>query len=351
MTSLHDSALHSFASDNYSGAHPEVIRALAEANGGHVGSYGADPYTARFGELIEEHFGPGSTVFPVLTGTGANVAALQALVPRWGAVICASTAHIYTDEGGAPERIGGLKLLSVPTPDGKLTPDLIDRQAYGWGDQQRPQPLAVSITQTTEMGTAYSVAEIRAISQHAHSLGMKVHLDGARIANAAATTGASLQQMTRDAGVDAVSFGGTKNGLLFGESVVALSDDGLSGITYIRKMDAQLASKMRFVSAQFIALLEGDLWLRSARHANAMAQRLRDSLDGIPGVSITQPVEANAVFAILPRHLIEAVRAEHRFYDWNRQTGEVRLMCSFDTTEEHVDALVASVRREREVPA
>ncbi|MGA1813245.1 low specificity L-threonine aldolase [Frondihabitans sp. 4ASC-45] len=346
MTPLHDPALHSFASDNYSGAHPEVIQALADANGGHVASYGADPYTARFSELVEQHFGAGSTVYPVLTGTGANVAALQALVPRWGAVICASTAHIYTDEGGAPERLGGLKLLSVPTPDGKLTPDLIDRQAYGWGDQQRPQPLAVSITQTTEMGTAYSVSEIRAITQHAHSLGMTVHLDGARIANAAASTGATLQQMTRDAGVDAVSFGGTKNGLLFGESVVSLSDAGLEGITYIRKMDAQLPSKMRFVSAQFVALLEGDLWLRSAQHANSLALRLRDALLDLPGVTITQAVEANAVFVVLPKPIIETVRAEHRFYDWNRETGEVRLMCSFDTTTDDVDSLVASIRRE-----
>jgi threonine aldolase len=351
VTLLHDPTLHSFASDNYSGVHPEVLEAIAEANRGHVGSYGADPYTARFQELVVEHFGAGSTVHPVLTGTGSNVGSLQALVPRWGAVICASTAHIYTDEGGAPERLGGLKLLSVPTPDGKLTPDLIDRQAYGWGDQQRPQPLAVSITQTTEMGTAYSVEEIRAITQHAHSLGMKVHLDGARIANAAATTGASLRELTRDAGVDVVSFGGTKNGLLLGESIVVLTEDELPGVTYIRKMDAQLASKMRFISAQFIPLLEGDLWLRSARHANAMATRLANELSELPGVVVTQEVQANAVFAILPKHLIETVRAEHRFYDWNRDTGDVRLMCSFDTQPQHVDALVASVRRELEAAA
>lgn len=351
MTTLHDPTLHSFASDNYSGAHPEVLRAILEANGGHVGSYGADPYTQRFSELVVAEFGEGSVVHPVLTGTGANVVSLQALVPRWGAVICATTAHIYTDEGGAPERLGGLKLLTVPTTDGKLTPELIDRQAYGWGDQQRSQPLAVSITQSTEMGTAYTVAETRAITQHAHSLGMKVHLDGARLANAAATNGSTFRQMTRDAGVDVVSFGGTKNGLLLGESVVVLTEDELPGIPYIRKMDAQLASKMRFVSAQFVALLEDGLWLRSARHANSMARRLRDGLLEIPGVTVTQPVEANAVFAILPKEIIEAVRAEHRFYDWDRTTGEVRLMCSFDTTAEHVDALLASVRRELEVAA
>ncbi|GAA4678807.1 threonine aldolase family protein [Frondihabitans cladoniiphilus] len=351
VTTLHDPSLHSFASDNYSGAHPEILAALVDANGGHVGSYGADPYTARFGELVVEHFGEGSTVHPVLTGTGANVVALQALVPRWGAVVCAATAHIYTDEGGAPERLGGLKLLTVPTPDGKLTPESIDRQAYGWGDQQRPQPLAVSITQTTEMGTAYSVAEITAITEHAHSLGMRVHLDGARIANAAASTGATLRQLTRDAGVDVVSFGGTKNGLLLGESVVSLTENELPGITYIRKMDAQLGSKLRFVSAQFVALLEDGLWLRSATHSNAMAERLRSQLVALPGVTITQEVQANAVFAILPQRVIEPVRARHRFYDWNRATGEVRLMCSFDTTEADVDALVASIRDQIEVAA
>ncbi|RKR76137.1 threonine aldolase family protein [Frondihabitans australicus] len=348
---LHDPALKSFASDNYSGVHPEVMQAVADANGGHVGSYGADPYTARFAELVVQHFGEGSTVHPVLTGTGANVVALQALVPRWGAVICATTAHVYTDEGGAPERLGGIKLLTVPTPDGKLTPELVDRQAYGWGDQQRPQPLAVTITQTTEMGTAYTVDEIRAITAHAHSLGMRVHLDGARIANAAATLGTGLREFTRDAGVDVVSFGGTKNGLMLGESVVSLTDVELPGITYIRKMDAQLASKLRFVSAQYVALLEGDLWLRSATHSNAMATRLRDGLVGLPGVTVTQAVEANAVFAILPKHAIEPVRAKHRFYDWNRDTGEVRLMCSFDTTEADVDALLASVRAEIEAAA
>lgn len=348
MTTLHDPALHSFASDNYSGVHPEVLQAIADANGGHVGSYGADPYTARFEELVVEHFGDGSTVYPVLTGTGANVVALQALVPRWGAVICAATAHVYTDEGGAPERLGGLKLLTVPTPDGKLTPDLIDRQAHGWGDQQRPQPLAVTLTQSTEMGTAYTVDEIRAITEHSHALGMRVHLDGARIANAAASIGTTLKQVTRDAGVDVVSFGGTKNGLMFGESVVTLTDDELPGITYIRKMDAQLSSKMRFVSAQFIPLLETDLWLRSAQHSNAMARRLRDGLAGLPGVTITQAVQANAVFTILPREIIENTRSKHRFYDWNRETGEVRLMCSFDTTEADVDALLATVRGEIE---
>lgn len=344
MTRLHDPSVHSFASDNYAGAHPEVLQAIVDANGGHVGSYGADPYTARLSEVIVETFGEGAAIDPVLTGTGANVAALQALTPRWAAVVCATTAHVYTDEGGAPERLGGLKLLTVPTPDGKLTPELIDRQAYGWGDQQRPQPLAVTITQSTELGTVYTPDEIRAVTDHAHSLGMRVHLDGARLANAAASLGVSLRAITRDAGVDSVSFGGTKNGLVLGESVVTFSEEARAGLVYLRKMDAQLASKMRFVSAQFLAMLDGDLWLRSATRANAMAARLEDGLATLPGVTVTQRVDANAVFVVLPRDVVEPLRAAHHFYDWNRATGEVRLMCSFDTTEEHVDRLVGDAR-------
>jgi len=341
MTVLHDRAAHTFASDNYAGAHPEVLAAIAEAAGGHVGSYGADPYTARLSQLVVETFGEGTTIHPVLTGTGANVAALQALTPRWAAVICATTAHVYTDEGGAPERLGGIKLLTVPTPDGKLTPELIDRQAYGWGDQQRPQPLAVTITQSTELGTVYTPDEVRAVTDHAHSLGMRVHMDGARIANAAASTGASLRELTRDSGVDSLSFGGTKNGLVLGESIVAFTPEAEAGVTFLRKMDAQLASKMRFVSAQFLALLEGDLWLRSASRANEMAQRLATGLAALPGVTVTQPVEANGVFVVLPLEVVEPLRAAHHFYDWDRVTGEVRLMCSFDTSEQHVDRFVA----------
>jgi len=344
VTRLHDPSVHTFASDNYAGAHPEVLQAIVDAAGGHVGSYGADPYTQRLAEVVVETFGEGATIDPVLTGTGANVAALQALTPRWAAVICATTAHVYTDEGGAPERLGGIKLLTVPTPDGKLTPELIDRQAYGWGDQQRPQPLAVTITQSTELGTVYTPDEIRAVTDHAHTLGMRVHLDGARLANAAASLGVPLRAITRDAGVDSVSFGGTKNGLVLGESVVTFSEEARAGLVYLRKMDAQLASKMRFVSAQFLAMLEGDLWLRSATRANAMAVRLAAGLATLPGVAVTQAVDANAVFVVLPPEAVEPLRAAHHFYDWNRATGEVRLMCSFDTTEAHVDRFVEDAR-------
>lgn len=343
---LHDPSLRGFASDNYSGVHPEVLAALAAANGGHQVAYGEDAYTSRLRELMREHFGEGTLAYPVFNGTGANVVSLQSLLPRWGAVVCAQTAHINVDENGAPERVGGIKLLAVPTPDGKLTPDLIDVEAWGWGDEHRAQPLAVSITQTTELGTLYSPEEIRAIADHVHARGMHLHMDGARIANAAAALGLPLRAFTRDAGVDVLSFGGTKNGLMFGECIVVLNPDAATGLEFLRKMNMQLASKMRFVSAQLVALLEDGLWLRSATHANAMAARLTAAVSGIDGVRLTQPTKANAVFAVLPRGAADRIRERFHFYDWNQLTGEVRWMCSFDTTEEDVDAFAAVIRRE-----
>ncbi|WP_456509058.1 threonine aldolase family protein [Arthrobacter sp. TE12232] len=343
---LHDPSVRGFASDNYSGVHPEVLAALAAANEGHQVSYGEDEYTARLQKLMEDHFGDGIECFPVFNGTGANVLSLQSLLPRWGAVICASTAHINMDENGAPERIGGIKLLQVPTTDGKLTPALIDQEAWGWGDEHRAQPLAVSITQTTELGTCYTPEEVRAIAEHVHSKGMKLHMDGARLANAAAHLGVPLRAFTRDAGVDILSFGGTKNGLLFGEVVIALNPDAAHGLIYLRKMNMQLASKMRFMSAQFIALLEGDLWLRSASHANTMAARLRAGVESIPGVTLSQKTESNGVFAILPAGVADRLRTSFRFYDWNEAAREVRWMCSFDTTEEDVDSFIAAIKRE-----
>jgi len=343
---LHDPSVRGFASDNYSGVHPEILAALAAANEGHQVSYGEDDYTSRLHEVMEEHFGPGIECFPVFNGTGANVLSLQSLLPRWGAVVCASTAHINMDENGAPERIGGIKLLQVPTPDGKLTPELIDKEAWGWGDEHRAQPLAVSITQTTELGTCYTPEEVRAIADHVHAKGMKLHMDGARLANAAAHLQVPLRAFTRDAGVDILSFGGTKNGLLFGEVVVALNPEAAHGLVYLRKMNMQLASKMRFMSAQFIALLEGGLWLRSASHANAMASRLRAAVDTIDGVRPTQKTESNGVFAVLPEGVADRLRASFRFYDWDEAAREVRWMCSFDTTEEDVDSFIAAIRHE-----
>ncbi|WP_028278619.1 beta-eliminating lyase-related protein [Arthrobacter sp. H5] len=345
-TSLHDSTLRGFASDNYSGVHTEVLAALAAANGGHQTAYGDDVYTQRLQELMRGHFGDGAQAFPVFNGTGANVLSLQSLLPRWGAVVCAQSAHINVDENGAPERVGGIKLLPVPTPDGKLTPELIDQEAWGWGDEHRAQPLAVSITQTTELGTLYSAAEIRAIADHVHERGMSLHMDGARVANAAAALDLPLRAFTRDAGVDVLSFGGTKNGLMFGECVVVLNPEAAQGLEYLRKMNMQLASKMRFVSAQLIALLEGGLWLRSAAHANAMAARLTAAVKDIEGVRLTQETAANAVFAVLPPGAADRVRESFRFYDWDQKTGEVRWMCSFDTTREDVDNFAAAIRRE-----
>ena len=346
MSTLHDPDSRGFASDNYAGAHPEILAALAQANGGHQISYGEDVYTARLQDVMAGHLGSDAEVFPVFNGTGANVLSLQSMLPRWGAVICAETAHINTDENGAPERVGGIKLLTVPTPDGKLTPELIDRQAHGRGDEHRAQPLAVSITQTTELGTAYTADEIRAIADHIHPLGMHLHLDGARLANAAASLDQPLRAFTTDAGVDVLSFGGTKNGLLFGEAIVVLRPDVCDELKYLRKMNMQLASKMRFVSAQFVALLEGDLWLRSARHANAMAARLAAAVRDLPGVTVTQPVQANAVFAIVDPAVADRLRQKFRFYDWNPATGEVRWMCAFDTTSADVDAFTSALAEE-----
>ncbi len=337
MKTLHDPTRRGFASDNYAGVHPEVLDALAAANGGHQTAYGDDVYTARLHEVMADHFGAGVEVFPVFNGTGANVLSLQSMLPRWGGVVCAETAHINVDENAAPERVGGLKLMTVPTPDGKLTPELIDRQAHGFGDEHRAQPLAVSITQSTELGTLYTPAEIAAISSHVHALGMTLHVDGSRIANAAAALDLPLAAFTRDAGVDVLSFGGTKNGLLAAEAVVVLNPDAVTGLKYLRKMNMQLASKMRFFSAQLIALLEDDLWLRSAAHANAMAARLTAAVSGLDGVTVPRPTQANAVFAILPRDAADVVRERYKFYDWDAATGEVRWMCAWDTTEDDVD--------------
>lgn len=344
MPPLHDPTWRAFASDNYAGAHPEVLQAIVDANGGHQPSYGDDKYTASLREVMRDLFGPDTETYPVFNGTGANVTALTALLPRWGAVICAESAHLQNDEGGAPERMTGLKLLTVETPDGKLTPELIDRQAWGWGNEHRAQPLAVSITQSTELGTVYTVDEIRAITEHAHRNGMTVHMDGSRIANAAAALDLPLRAFTTDAGVDIVSFGGTKNGLLYGEAVVVLNPAAADGVRYLRKLTMQLASKMRFVSAQLLALLTDDLYLRSATHANAMAARLRATLEAAApaGLTFAQPTEANVVFAILPADAADRIREKFLFYDWAR-SGQVRWMCAFDTTEADVDALAATI--------
>ncbi|MFI2240914.1 threonine aldolase family protein [Streptomyces chrestomyceticus] len=342
----HDPAVRGFASDNYAGAHPEVLAALALANGGHQVAYGEDEYTEALQRTIRSHFGQTAEAFPVFNGTGANVVALQAMTDRWGAVICADTAHIHVDECGAPERVGGLKLLTVPTEDGKLTPELIDREAYGWDDEHRAMPQVVSITQNTELGTVYTPDEVRAICEHAHERNMLVHLDGSRIANAAASLDVPMRAFTNAVGVDVLSLGGTKNGALFGEAVVVVNPDAVRAMKHVRKMSMQLASKMRFISVQLEALLTRDLWLRNARHANSMAQRLAAGVREVDGVEILYPVQANAVFARLPHDVTERLQKRYRFYFWDEAAGDVRWMCSFDTTEEDVDGMLAALREE-----
>jgi threonine aldolase len=343
----HDPSRVGFASDNYAGAHPEVLAALAAANGGHQSAYGADAYTAALPEVFAPLFGDGIEVYPVWNGTGANVVSLMALTDRWSGVICSDVAHINTDECGAPERVGGLKLLTVPTDHGKLTPELVAREARGFDDEHRAKPTVLSLTQTTELGAIYSPDEVKVLADYAHGLGMTVHMDGARIANAAAALDVPVRAFTRDAGVDVLSFGGTKNGMVFGEAIVVMNPERVRGVLYLRKLATQLSSKMRFVSAQLEALITDDLWLRSAAHANAMAARLAAGVAGIDGVEITAPVDANAVFVRLPRSVVDAVQPQFPFYLWDESDPErpiARWMCSFDVGEDDVDAFVDAVR-------
>jgi len=332
-----------FASDNYAGVHPEVLAAVAEVNTGHVTSYGADPVSERAVERFRSVLGEQVEVFFVFNGTGANVVGLQSMLRTWESVVCATTSHINVDECGAPERHLGSKLVDLPTSDGKLTPDLVRSVYTGIGDEHRSQPRVVSITQSTELGTAYSPSEVRELADTAHGLGMYLHMDGARISNAAAGLGVELRETTGDCGVDVLSFGGTKNGLMGGEAVVFFRRELARDALFLRKQQMQLASKMRFISVQFLALLEGDLWRRNAAHANAMAQRLAGAVRGVPGVRITQEVQANGVFATLPAGAIEPLQSVYPFYVWDEATHEVRWMCSWDTTEADVDAFAAAV--------
>ena len=343
METLHDITRKSFASDNYAGVHPRVLEAVIAANSGHVRSYGADPYTEKLQEIVQKNFGQNAVIFPVLTGTGANIVALQSLAARHESVICAKSAHVHVDEGGAPERVG-LKLLTVDTPDGKLTPELIDTEAWGWGDQHRGQPGVVTITQTTELGTVYTPDEIRSIVDRAHNNGMRVHLDGARLANAAAALGVPVREFTTDAGVDTVSFGGTKIGALTAEAVITLNPKYQDTIPYLRKGSAQLGSKMRFISAQLIALLEDDLYIDLARNANSTASLLAELVSDIPGVKLTQQTEANAVFANIDPLLAPEIADELGFYLWDGPSGLVRWMTSWDTTTEDVDTFARALR-------
>jgi threonine aldolase len=337
-----------FASDNNSSAHPEILEAIAGANEGHVVAYGDDDYTARARERFREHFGESTEAFPVFNGTGANVTSMDALTKPYEGVICTDVAHMNVDECGAPERIAQTKLLVVAHTQGKLTPADVSRWEAHRGDEHAVQPRIVSITQATELGTVYTVEETRAIAATAHELGMYLHVDGARLANAAVSLDASFREITTDAGVDVVSFGGTKNGLVMGEAVVFLRPELAESFLFTRKQLGQLASKMRFIAVQFEVLLTDDLWRRNASNANAMARRLADAITAIDGVDLAYPVEANGVFANLPAPAIERLRealpAAMPFYVWGEDVGTVRLMCSWDTTAEDIDGLAEALR-------
>jgi threonine aldolase len=346
-----------FASDNYAGVDTEVIKRMVLVNQGHEVAYGDDTVTADFNELVKQLFGPKAVGFPVFNGTGANVVALQAGLKRWEAVICVESAHIHADEGGAPEKMGGIKLWTVPSPNGKLTPELIDSQVFDMGFVHRAQPGIVSITQTTEMGTLYTAREIKALAARAHKHGLLLHMDGARLSNAAAALGLSFKQFTTDVGVDLVSLGATKIGALAAEAVIVTDAKSARGkelanaMPFLRKTSMQLPSKMRFVSAQLLALFENDarVALANARHANAMAKRLYEGVVQIAKkhkeVKVPNPTEANAVFPILPAKVTAKLQKEYRFYVWNQATGQVRWMCAWDTTPADVDGLLEALKK------
>jgi threonine aldolase len=331
-----------FASDNYAGAHPSVLEAVAAANSGWAQAYGDDPWTARLRARLRELLGD-VEAFPVFNGTGGNVTALAAVLRPYEAVICPETAHINVDECGAPERIAGAKLVDVPTPDGKLTPELLRGRLVGFGDQHHVQARVVSVSQSTELGTVYTPAELAALAETAHEAGLYLHVDGARLVNAAAALDLELRALTSGCGVDLLTLGGTKGGLLGAEAVVFLRAELADGYLYARKQGTQLASKMRFISAQLLRLFEDDLWRETAGHANAMARRLRDAVAAVPGIRIAYPVEANAVFAVLPQPAIERLHGRYHFYVWDDDVGVVRWMCSWQTTPEDVDALAGAL--------
>jgi threonine aldolase len=334
-----------FASDNNAGVHPEIMEAIIGVNHGHVIAYGDDPYTASAVKKIRKVFGEDVQPFFVFIGTAANVLGLDALTKPYHSIICAETSHVHEDECGAPERWTGCKLLSVETADGKLTIDGIAKHVYGIGFEHHSQPRVISITQSTEMGTVYTIEEIRAIADYAHEHDMFLHMDGARLSNAAAHLSTGFKDFTLDAGVDVLSFGGTKNGLMYGEAVIFFNRDFTSDFKYLRKQGMQLASKMRFIAAQFERFLDEDVWLKNARHANRMAKLLEQEVKDIEKVKITQAVQSNAVFAIIPKEIIPVLQKEYFFYVWNEETGEVRWMCSYDTTEEDVKDFAELVRR------
>lgn len=334
----------SFASDNNSIVHPKVMEALQQVNHTHELSYGEDAYTQSARDRFKEVFGQESEVFFVFNGTGANVTGLAAITLPHQAIICAEAAHINVDECGAVERFVGCRLLPLQTPDGKLHPEQIQPHLHVLGVQHHSQPGVVSITQCTELGTVYTQQELKRLVTYAHSKNMLVHMDGARIANAAASLGISLKAATADTGIDVLSFGGTKNGLMFGEAVVFFNKQLADHYQYIRKQGAQLASKMRYIAVQFETLLSNQLWLDNAQKANTMAAMLAEEAKKISGLRITQPVQANGVFVSMPKAAAEILMQEYFFYPWNEEKSEYRWMTSFDTEEQDVLEFVAAVR-------
>ncbi len=333
-----------FASDNNSGVHPVIFNAMQSANQGHTIAYGDDYITEAAIRRIKGLFGDQTEVFFVFTGTGANVLGLDAVTQSYHSIICAESSHIHVDECGAPEKFTGCKLLSVKTKDGKLTIENIGKHIHGIGIEHHSQPKVISITQSTELGTVYTREEIQRLCKYAHSQDMIVHMDGARISNAAEYLGTSFKELTTFTGIDVLSFGGTKNGMMYGEAVIFFHQDLARNFKYRRKQGMQLASKMRFIAAQFDAYLKDDLWYKNASHANKMALKLYEKVKDIKGVKITQKVQSNGVFAIIPKEIIPDLQKEYFFYIWDEMTSEVRWMTSFDTTDEDIKGFTDSLK-------
>jgi threonine aldolase len=335
-----------FASDNNAGIHPAILEEIANVNSGHVLGYGADTYTERAREIFKSQLGSNVETFFVFTGTAANVLSISAVTRSWNSVITASTAHLEEDECGAPEKFTGCKVLAVETENGKIDPGGIEKHMHGFDFEHHSQPKIISITQSTEMGTVYTADEIKKISDYAHSNGMLLHMDGARIANAAVSLNLPFKAFTTDAGVDILSFGGTKNGMMSGEAICFLQI-GLSGdFKYIRKQGMQLASKMRFISAQFIAYFKNDLWKVCASHSNSMSSMLAEKLGRFEQIKVTQDVQSNGVFVIIPKEIAEKLQKHYFFYPWNEKISEYRLMASWDTTEEDIEGFVQQLKKE-----
>lgn len=341
-----DNLKRGFASDNNAGVHPEILREIEKSNSGHVIGYGSDIYTDRAIQLFREQLGSDTEVYFVFTGTAANVLGISGVTRSYNSVITAFTAHLEQDECGAPEKFTGCKVLTVDTPDGKLTTGMLKKHMHGFDFEHHSQPKVISITQSTEMGTVYSVDEIKNIADFAHSHSMHLHIDGARIANAAVSLNLPFRAFTTDAGVDIVSFGGTKNGMMFGEAVCFLRPGLSDGFKYIRKQGMQLASKMRYISAQYLAYFHNDLWKKCASHANAMASLLAEKIRGTEGVAITQAVQSNGVFLIMPKAVAEKLMDKYFFYPWNEDISEYRLMTSWDTATEDIEEFVSLLQKE-----